>query len=130
MTRDETRTRSFHTVGHSERKVDGVSLVTGKPTFVADIDLPNTLHVRLLTSPHPHARISRIDTSAAEAIAGVVCVLTHKNTPATRYTTAGQGSQSVSGWSVGEVVNSYQYEVSAQHANGDSQVWIVPFTRV
>jgi len=91
MRRDETHTQSFRTVGHSERKVDGVSLVTGKPTFVADIDLPNTLHVRLLTSPHPHARISHIDTSAAEAMPDVACVLTHKNTPPTRYTTAGQG---------------------------------------
>ena len=43
---------------------------------------------------------------------------------------SGVGSQAVAGWSAGEVVNSYQYEVSAQHANGDSQVWIIPFTRV
>ena len=42
----------------------------------------------------------------------------------------GVGSQAVAGWSAGEVTNSYQYEVSAQHANGDSQVWVIPFTRV
>ncbi len=91
MRRDETSRRSFQVVGHSERKVDGTSLITGQPLFVADIDLPKTLYVRLLTSPHAHAQISHIDTSAAEAMCGVACVLTHNNTPETRYTTAGQG---------------------------------------
>jgi len=91
MSRSETPNRPFQVVGHSERKVDGISLITGQPQFVADADLRETLHVRLLTSPQAHARISRIDTSAAEAMPGVACVLTHKNTPETRYTTAGQG---------------------------------------
>jgi len=87
---DATR-REFTVVGRSERKVDGVSLVTGKPKFVADVDLPETLHVKILRSPHAHACIKTIDTSKAETLAGVACVLTHVNTPATRYTTAGQG---------------------------------------
>jgi len=87
---DATR-REFTVVGRSERKVDGVSLVTGKPKFVADVDLPETLHVKILRSPHAHACIKAIDTSKAETLAGVACVLTHVNTPATRYTTAGQG---------------------------------------
>ncbi|MBN1857796.1 aldehyde oxidase, partial [Candidatus Bipolaricaulota bacterium] len=89
MRHDETSKRPFRTVGKSEQKVDGMALITGKPLFVADIDLPKTLYVRLLNSPHAHARISHIDASAAEAIPGVACVLTHKNTPQTRYTTAG-----------------------------------------
>jgi probable selenate reductase molybdenum-binding subunit len=83
--------RTFHTVGKSLQKVDGLSLVTGKPMFVNDIDLPGTLHVKILRSPHAHARILSIDTSRAEALPGVVLVLTHENTPTTRYTTAGQG---------------------------------------
>lgn len=81
----------FNVVGKSERKVDGVPLVTGRPKFVADVDLPETLCVKILHSPHAHARILAIDTSEAEAFPGVACVLTHKNTPTTRYTTAGQG---------------------------------------
>jgi probable selenate reductase molybdenum-binding subunit len=81
----------FTTVGKNLRKVDGLSLVTGKPMFVNDIDLPGTLHVKILRSPHAHARILSIDTSRAEALPGVVLVLTHENTPTTRYTTAGQG---------------------------------------
>jgi putative selenate reductase molybdopterin-binding subunit len=82
----------FEVVGHSERRVDGTALVTGKPVFVADAARPpGTLHLALLTSPHAHARIRSIDTSAAEALDGVALVLTHENTPTTRYTTAGQG---------------------------------------
>jgi len=81
----------FSVVGKRERKVDGRALATGKPVFVADLRLPDTLHVKILGSPHAHARIVRIDTSAAEAMPGVACVLTHENTPPTRHTTAGQG---------------------------------------
>jgi probable selenate reductase molybdenum-binding subunit len=82
----------FDVVGLSERKVDGMALVTGKPVFAADVDLPATLHIAMLTSPHAHARIRGIDTSRAEALEGVALVLTHANTPPTRYTTAGQGN--------------------------------------
>jgi len=81
----------FAIVGKSERKVDGRVLATGKPVFVADLQLPETLHIAILGSPHAHARIVRIDASVAEAMPGVACVLTHRNTPATRHTTAGQG---------------------------------------
>jgi putative selenate reductase molybdopterin-binding subunit len=82
----------FEVVGHSERRVDGSALVTGKPVFVADVpDRPGQLHLALLTSPHAHARIRSIDTSRAEALDGVALVLTHENTPEKRYTTAGQG---------------------------------------
>lgn len=83
--------RRFSVVRHDERKVDGVPLVTGKPKFVADIDLPDTLYVKILRSPYAHARILDIDTSKAEAIPGVALVLTHANTPTRRFTTAGQG---------------------------------------
>ncbi len=85
------RARNFATVGKSLRKVDGFALVTGKPEFVADLQLPETLHIKILGSPHAHAKITSIDTAAAEAIPGVACVLTHLNTPVTRHTTAGQG---------------------------------------
>ena len=83
--------RAFSVVRRDERKVDGIPLVTGRPKFVADIDLPDTLYVKILRSPYAHARIKRIDTSKAEAIPGVALVLTHANTPARRFTTAGQG---------------------------------------
>ena len=86
-----TERPDFAVVGKGERKVDGKALVTGKPVFVADVRLPNTLHVQILGSPHAHARIVSIDASEAEAMPGVACVLTHENTPPIRHTTAGQG---------------------------------------
>ncbi len=80
----------FTVVGESERKLDGLALVTGKPVFAGDLDLPDTLVMGFLRSPHPHARIAFIETSLAEALPGVACVLSHRNTPRTRFTTAGQ----------------------------------------
>ena len=88
--RNEMREK-FSVVGYNERKLDGYALVTGKPVFVADRELPDTLHLKFLRSPHAHARVRSLDTAAAEAMPGVACVLTHENTPPTRYTTAGQG---------------------------------------
>ena len=87
----EERRPAFVVVGKNERKVDGVALVTGRPKFAGDLDLPGTLCVKILHSPHAHARIAEIDASEAESLPGVACVLTHQNTPLTRYTTAGQG---------------------------------------
>ena len=82
----------FTVVGTNERKVDGRALATGRPVFVGDIPpREGLLHLALLHSPHPHAVIRSIDTSRAEALEGVALVLTHLNTPNTRYTTAGQG---------------------------------------
>jgi probable selenate reductase molybdenum-binding subunit len=81
----------FEVVGKSEIKLDGRALVTGKPVFVGDRELPEMLHVAILHSPHAHARITSIDTTEAEALEGVALVLTHENTPTRRFTTAGQG---------------------------------------
>lgn len=78
-------------VGKSTRRVDGVALVRGKPVFADDIHLPDMLHVKLLHSPHAHAKIVKIDTSKALKIEGVACILTHENTRRHFYTTAGQG---------------------------------------
>ena len=87
----ESGADKFAVVGRSTRKVDGNALVTGKPVFAADVDFPDMLHIAMLWSPHAHARITRLDASRAEALPGVACVLYHANTPANRYTTAGQG---------------------------------------
>jgi CO/xanthine dehydrogenase Mo-binding subunit len=50
--------------------------VTGRGRYVADITPPGTLHVGLVTSPYPHARINAIATAAALQLDGVACVLT------------------------------------------------------
>lgn len=51
-------------------------LLRGKGTFVDDIDLPNVLQAAVLRSPHAHARILSIDTTAARDLPGVHLVLT------------------------------------------------------
>jgi xanthine dehydrogenase YagR molybdenum-binding subunit len=56
---------------------------TGKALYATRVLLPNLLHVKLLTCPHPHARIKRLDTSKAERMPGVSSILTYKNAPKT-----------------------------------------------
>ncbi|WP_428486482.1 xanthine dehydrogenase family protein molybdopterin-binding subunit [Rhodopila sp.] len=58
----------------------GRDRVTGRTSFSFDIALPNMLHGKLLRSPHAHARIRHIDTTAARAIPGVAAVLTGQDT--------------------------------------------------
>src|SRR5215216_6914201 len=72
-------------VGQRIPKRDAREKAIGSARYTADLTLPGMLVARFLRSPHAHARISRIDTRAAEALAGVYAVLTHLNTIKTRY---------------------------------------------
>ena len=69
------------TVGHATRRIDAVERVTGKATYTRDVRLPGMLFARVLRSPHPHARVQRIDTARAAALPGVKAVITHDNAP-------------------------------------------------
>ena len=71
----------FQTIGKSHIRVDALEKVTGKATYAGDVYLPGMLMCKLLTSTHSHARIKSIDTSAAEALPGVRCVITGKDYP-------------------------------------------------
>ncbi|HDQ72331.1 MAG TPA: 2Fe-2S iron-sulfur cluster binding domain-containing protein [Chloroflexi bacterium] len=77
-------------VGKPQEKVDGVKLATGQPVFTDDVQLPGMLYGALLTSPHAHARIKKIDASRARALDGVHAVLTHEGVPRIKYATGGQ----------------------------------------
>jgi putative selenate reductase molybdopterin-binding subunit len=77
-------------VGLPEAKVDGVKLVSGRPAFTDDIKVEGMLYGELLTSPHAHARIKRIDAARARALPGVHAVLTHEDLPRIKYATGGQ----------------------------------------
>jgi CO/xanthine dehydrogenase Mo-binding subunit len=57
-------------------RADFVEKVTGRAVFITDVVVPGMLHGKILRSPHPHARIRGIDVSAAEAMPGVVAILT------------------------------------------------------
>ena len=68
--------REFKFVGHNVKRVDGVEKVTGAAKFVGDITVPGMLYGKILRSTFPHARIRSIDASQAEALPGVIAVLT------------------------------------------------------
>ena len=67
------------TVGHPSSRIDAQKRVTGTATYTGDLRLPDMLYARVLRSPHPHARIRRIDLSRAQALPGVKVILTHEN---------------------------------------------------
>lgn len=68
-------------IGSSTQRIDAPSKVTGRLKYAADLKTPGMLYVRMLRSPHPHARIVDIDTSQAEKMPGVVSVLTWRDVP-------------------------------------------------
>jgi CO/xanthine dehydrogenase Mo-binding subunit len=66
----------FDWVGTRPHRPDGVDKVTGRARFGADLAMQGQLVGKVLRSPHPHARIRSIDTSAAAALPGVKAVVT------------------------------------------------------
>lgn len=76
-------------VGQSIPKQDGPALVTGKPSYTADWSPLGLLHLKVVRSPYPHARIRKIYTDKAKALPGVHAVFTHEDVPRIPYTTAG-----------------------------------------
>src|SRR4030081_2378287 len=68
-------------VGKPLPKVDAAAKVTGRAIYADDMLPPRTLHAKILRSPHPHARILSIDTSAARRIPGVLAVITGSDLP-------------------------------------------------
>ena len=63
-------------------------MVTGRARYTMDVAIDGLLHMKILRSPHPSARIARIDASAALAAPGVVAVLTHQDAPTRLFSTA------------------------------------------
>jgi CO/xanthine dehydrogenase Mo-binding subunit/aerobic-type carbon monoxide dehydrogenase small subunit (CoxS/CutS family) len=66
----------------------GPDVVRGKARYTFDTTIDNLLHIKLLRSPHAHARIVAIDRSAAMAVPGVHAVLTHEDAPSVLFSTA------------------------------------------
>ena len=75
-------------VGSSPGAPAGPQVVTGTARYTFDVDVPGALHLKVLRSPHAHARILDVDATAALAVDGVVTVLTHADAPARRFSTA------------------------------------------
>ena len=73
--------RKFKVVGSRPVRPDGLDKVTGRARFGADMTAPGMLIGKILRSPHAHARIRKIDTSAALKLPGVKAVLTAADLP-------------------------------------------------
>lgn len=73
---EDLPTSSPRHIGRGRRRVEDPALLTGRTEFVDDVHLPRMLHCAILRSPFAHARVSAVDTREAEALPGVVAVVT------------------------------------------------------
>src|SRR5258708_9620703 len=71
----------FSIIGKRVALVDSAGKTTGQGKYTDDLSVPGMLTGKILHSPYPHARIRKIDTSKAEAVDGVVCVVTGPDAP-------------------------------------------------
>lgn len=76
-----TTNTEYRVIHKRQPRLEGVAKVTGKTTYVGDVQLPHMVHVKVLRSPCAHALIKRLDTSAAKAYPGVVGVFTAADIP-------------------------------------------------
>ena len=81
-TETKTAKSQYKVVGSRPIRHDGVDKVTGKALYGADIQLAGMLYGSILRSPHPHARIKKVDTSRAEVHPDVWAVATARDIPA------------------------------------------------
>ena len=68
--------------GARVKRLEDPALLTGRGQFTDDIRLDDAVHAVFVRSPHPHARFTAIDKSAAAAMPGVHAVLTLQDCPA------------------------------------------------
>ncbi|MET9199708.1 molybdopterin cofactor-binding domain-containing protein [Gordonia sp. NPDC003585] len=76
------------TVGTSANPIAARRVVTGTEPYTFDVAVDGMLFIRVLPSPHPHARITAIDTTEAATLPGVELILTHENVSTRRFSTA------------------------------------------
>jgi carbon-monoxide dehydrogenase large subunit len=74
-----TTTKLKTYVGERIRRVEDPRLITGRATYVDDIQKPGMLYTSVLRSPYPAAKIKSIDTKGASALPGVKAVYIGKD---------------------------------------------------
>lgn len=79
-------------IGKIHPKSDAAKMVQAKPCYVEDRITADACVIKMLRSPHPHALITHLDVSKAEALPGVVHVITYRNCPDIYYTPGGQSA--------------------------------------
>ncbi len=81
-----TQTQDLTEVGVTRQRSDVLGHVTGKTQYYADRQFAGLLHLKMVRSPHHHARIKSIDVAKALKVPGVVRILTAKDVPQNIYT--------------------------------------------
>jgi CO/xanthine dehydrogenase Mo-binding subunit len=69
----------FTVINTHVRNIDGIAKVTGRAQYTFDVKIPGMLYGKILRSPHPHAKILKIDYSRAMELPGVYGVVTGKD---------------------------------------------------
>lgn len=77
--------KDLSVVGKRVRNKDGPAIATGQALYTSDLRIPGMLEGKVLRSPYPHARIISLNTQKAEALPGVLGVVTANDTPKKRY---------------------------------------------
>lgn len=76
-------------ISRKVRKLDAQAIVTGMPIYTQDIVRGPYLTVKIVRSPHAHARILSVDAGRAMKVPGAACVLTYQDLPRVRHTLGG-----------------------------------------
>jgi CO/xanthine dehydrogenase Mo-binding subunit/aerobic-type carbon monoxide dehydrogenase small subunit (CoxS/CutS family) len=87
--------RPGHVVGTSVGAPAGTEVVTGRAEFTMDTHMDDMLHLKVLHSPHAHARVVSVDKTAALAVPGVHRVYTWEDVPRKHFNTAIHGDHLV-----------------------------------
>ncbi|TXN82875.1 molybdopterin-dependent oxidoreductase [Methylobacterium sp. WL8] len=74
-------------IGRSVPAPAAPDVVSGRAAYTFDLAIPGLLHMKVLRSEHPHARIVAIDREAALALPGIVAIFTHADVPEARFST-------------------------------------------
>ncbi|TXM66482.1 molybdopterin cofactor-binding domain-containing protein [Methylobacterium sp. WL120] len=74
-------------IGRSVPAPAAPDVVSGRAAYTFDLAIPGLLHMKVLRSEHPHARIVAIDRAAALALPGIVAIFTHADVPEARFST-------------------------------------------
>ncbi|MBI2368729.1 MAG: xanthine dehydrogenase family protein molybdopterin-binding subunit [Deltaproteobacteria bacterium] len=78
-------TNELRVIGTRVPRIDGTTKASGDARYAVDVTLPRMLHARILRSPHPHARIVKLDLSRAQKLRGVKAAITVEDTPKIPY---------------------------------------------
>jgi xanthine dehydrogenase D subunit len=78
---EDNHTQNYKWIGKPVRRIDGAAKVTGELKYMTDYQYDDMVWGKILRAKYPYAKIKNIDTAKAEALEGVVAVLTHKNVP-------------------------------------------------